>query len=262
MALVGVFDSGVGGLSVLDEALRQAPGHDYMYLADSANAPYGEKSAAWVMDRSLLLCQWLIHQQCEALIVACNTATAEAIAKIRERHPLIPIIGVEPGIKPAASLSQKKQVGILATQNTLQSDKFHALMQSLVAQCDFISQAGIGLVPLIEAGKLKSPETVTLLKQYIQPMLDQGVDTLVLGCTHYPFLATLIKQLFGDQLNIIDTSQAIVKQMVRLTPEPLKGYGSIRFYSTKDASQLATITKLVMQSPLETHDVHFETVII
>ena len=124
MATIGVFDSGIGGLTVLNEALRQAPAHHYIYLADSANAPYGERSSDWVAQRSLDLCHWLVREGCQALVVACNTATAEAIAHIRHEMPAIPIIGVEPGIKPAVTQSSNCKVGVLATQNTLKIDKF------------------------------------------------------------------------------------------------------------------------------------------
>ena len=145
----------------MDEALRQLPEHDYIYLADSANAPYGEKSSEWIAERSLSLCQYLASSHCDAIVVACNTATAQAIAQIR-RSLSIPIIGVEPGIKPAAMQSQNGVVGVLATEATLKSDKFNALLATLPSECRFIKQAGAGLVPLIEAGKANSEEALEL----------------------------------------------------------------------------------------------------
>ncbi len=159
-----MFDSGIGGLTVLNEALRQAPAHHYIYLADSVNAPYGEKSSDWVAQRSLELCHWLVREGCQALVVACNTATAEAIAHIRHDMPAMPIIGVEPGIKPAVHQSHNQKIGVLATQNTLKSDKFTALLDSLKGDCEFIPQAGLGLVPLIEEGKIDAPETENILR--------------------------------------------------------------------------------------------------
>ena len=182
MATIGVFDSGIGGLTVLNEALRQAPAHHYIYLADSANAPYGERSSDWVAQRSLDLCHWLVREGCQALVVACNTAAAEAIAHIRQEMPAIPIIGVEPGIKPAVTQSNNRKVGVLATQNTLKSDKFNALLNSLEGDCEFISQAGLGLVPLIESGKIDTPETKALLTEHLETFQAAGVDTVVLGC--------------------------------------------------------------------------------
>ncbi len=267
MAKIGVFDSGLGGLSVLDEALHQAPGHDYVYLADSAHAPYGEKSSAWVTERSHLLCSWLAKQGCDAIVVACNTATAQAIAQIRQDLGQIPIIGVEPGIKPAALVSEKKIVGVLATENTLKSDKFKSLLATLPVDCEFIQQAGIGLVPLIEAGKVNDREIDQLLKKYLEPMLLAGADTLVLGCTHYPFLIKKIKVLYGDHFNIVDTSEAIIRQMRRLIPDidtssSLKNNraGRVHFYSTLDGAGLIEQSQKLMHSDLNGHEVNFSTV--
>lgn len=266
MAKIGVFDSGLGGLSVLDEALHQAPGHDYAYLADSANAPYGEKSSDWVTQRSHLLCSWLAKEGCEAIVVACNTATAQAIAQIRQDLGHIPIIGVEPGIKPAALVSEKKIVGVLATENTLKSDKFKSLLATLPIDCSFISQAGIGLVPLIEAGQLNSIEIDALLKKYIEPMVSAGADTLVLGCTHYPFLIKKIKALYPNHFNIVDTSEAIIRQMRRLIPDTpdstQKSKGKVHFYSTLDGAGLLKQSERLMHSDLSGHDIHFTTVTI
>ena len=184
---IGVFDSGVGGLSILDEALQQLPHHNYIYFADSANAPYGNRSPEWIAERSLQICRYLSEQNCSAIVVACNTATAEAIAAIRSTLD-IPIIGVEPGIKPAAMQSQNGVVGVLATEATLNSDKFNALLATLPQDCQFIKQAGAGLVPLIEAGQIETPEMHALLRSHLGPIQERGADTLVLGCTHYPYL--------------------------------------------------------------------------
>jgi len=250
----------------LDEALRQAPGHDYAYLADSIHAPYGEKSSEWVTTRSDELCAWLGSQGCEAIVVACNTATAQAIAQIRKKLSHIPIIGVEPGIKPAALASPKKIVGVLATANTLKSDKFKALLGTLPVDCEFIQQAGVGLVPLIESGDLNSLEVEQLLRKYIDPMIDQGADTLVLGCTHYPFLIKKIRSIYNNRLNIVDTSEAIVRQMRRLitdsaTPSISKK-GSVHFYSTLDGERLFGLAEKLMHSDLSGHAVSCSTVVI
>ena len=266
MATIGVFDSGIGGLTVLNEALRQAPAHNYIYLADSANAPYGEKSSDWVAKRSLDLCHWLVREGCQALVIACNTATAQAIAHIRNDMPAIPIIGVEPGIKPAAKLSSNQKIGVLATQNTLKSDKFNALLDSLKGDCAFISQAGLGLVPLIEDGKINAPETEQLLREHLTTMQSAGIDTLVLGCTHYPFLLPLIRKIVGPDLQIIDTSEAVIKQLSRKLEEfqllqsaPPR---SIRLYSTMDADHLYQLAKQLIPTALEQHSIETSTVFI
>lgn len=265
MALIGVFDSGVGGLSILDEALRQLPGHDYIYIADSLNAPYGERSAEWIASRSMELCQYLAAQGCDAVVVACNTATAEAIKQIRTELPQIPIIGVEPGIKPAAMQSAKGIVGILATEATLQSDKFNALLATLPAQCQFIKQAGAGLVPLIEAGQADGELTLELLAQHLQAIQDAGADTLVLGCTHYPFLKKSIRKLLGDTITLIDTSEAVVRQLRRQLEvhdklDPSKNVGSILFISSKDQLQLLKLAKELMHSDVDSYQVQAKLV--
>jgi glutamate racemase len=263
LALIGVFDSGVGGLSILDEALRQLPEHDYIYLADSIHAPYGERSSEWIAARSLELCRFLASQGCNAIVVACNTATAQAIARIRSELIDIPIIGVEPGIKPAALQSSKGIVGVLATEATLKSDKFNDLLGTLPSSCQFIKQAGAGLVPLIELGQANSEETLELLAKHLEPIQDAGADTLVLGCTHYPFLRKSIRKLLGDSINLIDTSDAVVRQLKRkletLHPDADSDrYGSIKFISSKDAKALLNMSQELMQSNLSQHALEWQ----
>lgn len=238
----------------MDEALRQLPQHDYIYLADSANAPYGEKSSDWIAARSLALCNHLASKGCDAIVVACNTATAEAINKIRAELD-IPIVGVEPGIKPAAMQSQNGIVGVLATEATLKSDKFNALLATLPDHCRFIKQAGAGLVPLIEAGKADSEETLELLGKHLVPILDAGSDTLVLGCTHYPFLKRSIRKLLGDSITLIDTSDAVVRQLKRVLealPQDVHSVkrSSVLFISSKNEASLLTMSQDLLTSDL------------
>ena len=265
MALIGVFDSGVGGLSILDEALRQLPDHDYLYFADSANAPYGERSPEWIAERSLSICQSLADAGCQAIVVACNTATAEAIAAIRATLQTIPIIGVEPGIKPAALQSKKGLVGVLATEATLKSDKFNALLATLPGDCIFIKQAGAGLVPLIESGQLHAPETAALLAQHLQPMRTAGIDTLVLGCTHYPFLMPLILNQLGSMVLIVDTSQAVVRQLARQLdahriPSSAAGKRSVLLLSTADGARLHSMAMQLLSANIADLEIDFKTV--
>ena len=265
MALIGVFDSGVGGLSILDEALRQLPDHDYLYFADSANAPYGEKPSEWIAERSLAVCQSLAEAGCQAIVVACNTATAEAIQGIRAELKAIPIIGVEPGIKPAALQSQKGLVGVLATEATLNSDKFNALLATLPGDCRFIKQAGAGLVPLIESGQLNAPETAALLAQHLQPMRTAEIDTLVLGCTHYPFLIPLIVHQLGSAIKIVDTSEAVVRQLARQLeahriPSETAGQRSVLLLSTADGERLHSMAMQLLRSDMTELRIEFKTV--
>ena len=265
MALIGVFDSGVGGLSILDEALRQLTDHDYLYFADSANAPYGEKPPEWIAERSLAVCQSLAEAGCQAIVVACNTATAEAIQGIRATLQTIPIIGVEPGIKPAALQSQKGLVGVLATEATLNSDKFNALLATLPGDCRFIKQAGAGLVPLIESGQLNAPETAALLAQHLQPMRTAGIDTLVLGCTHYPFLMPLILNQLGSSVLIVDTSEAVVRQLAKQLeahriPNEAAGRRSLLLLSTADGARLHSMAMQLLRSDMAELSIDFKTV--
>lgn len=244
----------------MDEALRQLPEHHYIYLADSINAPYGERSSEWIASRSMELCQYLAAQGCDAIMVACNTATAEAIADIRSELSSIPIIGVEPGIKPAAMQSANGIVGVLATEATLKSDKFNALLATLPSDCQFIKQAGAGLVPLIEAGQANGEETLELLAEHLQPIQDAGADTLVLGCTHYPFLRKAIRKLLGDSINLIDTSDAVVRQLKRKLETQGKHLddgrpGSVKLISSKDAATLLLMAQELMQSDLSEYQI-------
>lgn len=243
----------------MDEALRQLPEHNYIYLADSAYAPYGERSSDWIAARSLTLCRHLFKQGCDAIVVACNTATAEAIAQIRNELA-IPVIGVEPGIKPAAMQSQNGVVGVLATEATLKSDKFNALLATLPSNCQFIKQAGAGLVPLIEAGDANSEETLELLAQHLEAIQDAGADTLVLGCTHYPFLRKAIRKLLGESVTLIDTSEAVVRQLKRQLEAKSFAQGShqnleLTFISSKDERSLLDMANDLMLSDMSSHHI-------
>jgi glutamate racemase len=265
LATIGVFDSGVGGLSILDEALKQLPRHHYIYLADSANAPYGEKTSSWIANRSLHLCRYLVEQGCDAIVVACNTATAEAIAQIRAELQ-IPIIGVEPGIKPAAMQSQNGVVGVLATEATLNSDKFNALLATLPSHCRFIKQAGAGLVPLIESGQIESPSMRALLQKHLKGIVEAQADTLVLGCTHYPFLKNQIKELIGASITIVDTSDAVVRQLGRQLEqhdlsEETKNV-SLNLLSTANGDTLQAMAERLLQTPLSHRSIHKQSLMI
>lgn len=221
-APVGVFDSGIGGLSVLKHLRENLPLENFLYVADTAYAPYGERSNEELIDRSIKITEFFLQQGIKALVIACNTATAAAVTTLRERYPALIIIGMEPGIKPAAARSASKIVGVLATRSTLQSEKFNRLSEQLgrETQTQFIPQACIGLVNQIEQGDLHSAEILNLLRLYVPPLLDQGVDTLVLGCTHYPFVEQQIRQVIREHqidqikpIHIIDTGEAVARRL-------------------------------------------------
>ncbi|KVU76350.1 glutamate racemase [Burkholderia ubonensis] len=257
-APVGVFDSGLGGLSVLRAVRAQLPDESFVYVADSRHAPYGPRDEAFITERTLAIGEWLAREGAKALVVACNTATAQSIAAIRERLA-IPLVGVEPGIKPAAALSASGIAGVLATQSTLASARFQALLDRYGAGRRFICQPGHGLVEAVERGDTHSPALRALLDGYLQPMLDAGADTLVLGCTHYPFFTETIRDLVGDRLTIVDTSDAIARQLARVLDERgLRAPAGTRaapprFCSTSDGRQLRALasTLLGLDAPVE-----------
>ncbi|SOY88330.1 Glutamate racemase [Cupriavidus taiwanensis] len=261
-APIGVFDSGLGGLSVLREIRALLPHEPLLYLADSKYAPYGEKPEHFVEARTLQACEWMIGQGCKALVIACNTATGHAVALLRERLP-VPIIGVEPGLKPAAAASISKVVGVLATANTLKSAKFARLLASLDGESRFLCQAGLGLVTLVEQGQLDGPAVRERLEAYLKPMLDAGADTLVLGCTHYPFLEGAIRAIAGDRLALVDTGIAVARQLARKLDEhalaaPPGAAGHDRFLSTKDAAHLRAMVAALLQRQADAETVLIE----
>jgi len=208
---IGIFDSGIGGVSIWEEVIKLMPYEKTIYLADSKNAPYGQKTGSEIIALSKKNTEFLISKGCKIIIVACNTATTNAIDYLRSNYS-IPIIGIEPAIKPAALLSKTEAIGILATKGTLTSKLFEKTANEYTKNITIIEQDGDGLVPLIEAGKLNSNEVKLLLEQYLKPMLQFNIDHLVLGCTHYPFLIPLIKNIVGKHVNIIDSGEAVARQ--------------------------------------------------
>lgn len=211
-APVGVMDSGVGGLSVLQHLTHQLPHEHFIYFADSAHAPYGNKTATEIQQRCFTIADTLIGHGAKALVVACNTATAAAIAAMRERYTL-PIIGMEPAVKPAAAASNNGIIGVLATTGTLKSAQFAALLEHYGQGVQVVTQACVGLVECIEQGQLDSPQTLALLQQYCQPLMAAGADTIVLGCTHYPFVKKHIQEIVGPEVTLIDTGAAVAKRL-------------------------------------------------
>ncbi len=211
---IGVFDSGVGGLSILKEIRRELPSEDLLYVADSAHVPYGEKSVDYIEWRSTAIAEFLINNGAKAVVVACNTATAAAIHILRSRFP-VPIIGIEPAVKPAAEATRSGVVGILATSGTLASEKFSALRSRFDKEVEVLIQPCTGLVELVERAELESSETRMLLEKYLVRLLDRGADVIVLGCTHYPFLAPLIREIAGPDVSLIDPSAAVAREVRR-----------------------------------------------
>jgi len=242
---IGIFDSGVGGLTIYKEIHKILPNESIIYLADSKNAPYGERSKEEIIDISTKNTEFLLSKGCKIIVVACNAASTNAVQYLRENFS-VPIIRVQPAIKPAALNSRTKVVGILATKGTLKSDLLLETSQRFAQGVEVVEQVGEGLVSLIENGQMHSSEMDALLERHIQPMLEKNIDYLVLGCTHYPFLTPQIKTLVGDKVSVLDSGEAIAGQTkVILEAENLinKDHHKISrlFYTNKDTDVLQNI---------------------
>lgn len=240
---IGVFDSGIGGLSVLKEIHQLLPHENLIYVGDSAHAPYGDRDAEYVRERSQAISDFLLDQGVKAIVVACNTATAEAATQLRATLD-VPVIGLEPAIKPAAKLSKNGIIGVLATQRTINSERLLGLTERYAKDKKVLAQACPGLVEQVEACQQNSPETEQLLKKYIQPLLEQGVDALILGCTHYPFLLPTIRKITGNNINILETGKPVAEQLKRVLKEnelesiTSKGYKcKLSFYNSSSKTQ-------------------------
>ncbi|PIP02575.1 MAG: glutamate racemase [Zetaproteobacteria bacterium CG12_big_fil_rev_8_21_14_0_65_54_13] len=253
---IGVFDSGVGGLSVLAHIHRLLPHESLIYVADTAYIPYGCKPPEQVLGRCLSVADFLAGQQIKALVVACNTATAVAIETLRQRFSM-PVIGMEPAIKPAALSSRSGVVGVLATTATLGSGKFNGLKSQFEQHARILLQPCPGLVEQVEQGDLYGEKTRLLLVRYLQPLLESGIDTLVLGCTHYPFLLPLIRQIVGDAIEIIDTGGPIARQLQRqLEMRDLRasaGSGTVEFWSSGECTLVEPVMSQLWQAPVTLH---------
>ncbi|MCA0133423.1 glutamate racemase [Winogradskyella alexanderae] len=244
---IGIFDSGIGGTSIFKEIHSLLPNENCIYLADSKNAPYGNKSKDEILQLSIKNTELLLKHNCKLVVVACNTATTNAISYLRGNYD-IPFIGIEPAIKPAALNTKNNVVGILATKGTLSSKLFHKTADLYASGIKVVEQVGEGIVPLIENGQLESENMEALLRTYIEPMVEANIDYLVLGCTHYPYLIPTLKRMLPKNVTIIDSGLAVAKQ----TAAVLDSNGllndnlnspSIKFYSNGDLSVIKSILK-------------------
>lgn len=213
---IGVFDSGVGGLSVLRAIVQLMPQQDVVYYADQAHVPYGARSAENIRHYCHTITQFLLDQGCRLIVIACNTASAAALTYLRAQFPDVPFVGMEPAVKPGAEATRSGVVGVLATAGTFRSQRYESLMERFAQNVRLLEDDCRGLVPLIEQGGIDSAETHALLQSIVRPMLAQGADTLVLGCTHYPFVQAQIAALAGEGVVIIDPSPAVARQVERV----------------------------------------------
>ena len=234
---IGIFDSGVGGLSVLREVRRTLPGEDLIYLADQAHVPYGERSREDVLEYAQGIIRFFIREGVKLVIIACNTASAAALAELRQIYPALPFVGMEPAVKPAAKETSTGVVGVLATPATFQGDLYASTVERFAKGVKILQDTCPGLVAEIEGGRRDGHRARQILEHALGPMLDQGVDEVVLGCTHYPFVIPLIQEIAGDGVEVIDPAPAVARQAGRLladydlgTSSP--GRGRIRFFTT------------------------------
>ena len=250
-------DSGVGGISVLKHIHALMPFESLIYFADSKHAPYGNKTAEEITARCMFLADFLMSKNVKALVVACNTATAAAIDELRETFD-ITIIGMEPAVKAAATASNNGVIGVLATVGTLKSAQFAALLESYGRNVKVVTQACVGLVECIERGELDTLETKALIRQYTSPLLAEGADTIVLGCTHYPFVKPVIQDVVGDKISLIDTGAAVAKQLKRQLQE--KGLlstsnqtANVQFWTNSEAENAEQVTEKLWGKHVEEH---------
>jgi glutamate racemase len=246
---IGVFDSGVGGVSVLLEIQRQLPAEDLVYVADSAHAPYGDKPVEDIQARAFFIVECLLEQQVKAIVVACNTATGVAVEALRAKWSL-PFVAIEPAVKPAAAATRTGIVGVLATRQTIASPRFARLAETWANGARILAQPCPGLVEQIERGELATPATRELIAGFVRPLVDQGADTLVLGCTHYPFVEPLIAGIAGPGVTLINPAAAVARELrrrladVSLLAGPREhgdGRGTTRFLTSGDPEKLAVM---------------------
>lgn len=243
-ACIGVFDSGVGGLSVLRALRHRLPRARLLYVADSGHAPYGERDAGFVIERSRALTRHLLAQGAELIVIACNTATAAAAATLRDEHPELPFVGVEPGLKPAIALTRNGRIGVMATRGTLASDKFRQLVAAHAQGVSLHLQACAGLARALEGGDADSAEVRELIALHTAPLRDAGVDTVVLGCTHYPFAAAPIQAALGSEVLLVDTAEAVARRTEALlgAAEPAEAPGGpVRLWTSGSVADLQRV---------------------
>lgn len=255
---IGVFDSGIGGLSILNEVHRQLPVENLLYIADQAHVPYGARSLAEVRAFSEAITRFLLAQGARLIVVACNTASAAALHTLRQTFPEVPFVGMEPAVKPAAETTQTGTVGVLATPATFQGALYASVVERFAGGVTLLQDTCPGLVGQIEAGRLNGDETRRILEEALTPMLSAGIDTIVLGCTHYPFVAPLIAEIAGPEVRIIDPSPAVARQAGRMRAAGVPGRSAgagetsrVQIYTTGSLGQLRGVLPFFWPGPAE-----------
>jgi glutamate racemase len=252
---IGVFDSGVGGLSVAREIHRLLPAEPIVYLADTAWCPYGGRPLEEIRERSLAIAQELVRRGAGLIVVACNTASGAALEALRSELT-VPIVGMEPAVKPAARATRNRRVGVMATAATLGADRFSRLMREHAGDVEVVSHACPGLVELVESGEVQGARADAVLAPLLTPFREAGVDTLVLGCTHYPFVAAAIRRGLGPDVTLIETGEAVARQTARVLEESgwsrgeETGAGTVEVLTTGDPESVAPVVERLWGAPL------------
>jgi glutamate racemase len=239
MATIGLFDSGMGGLSVLRAVRAQLPQADLVYLGDNGHVPYGPRPLAQVREFSEAITRFLLARGAQVVVVACNAASAAALKYLRQTFPAIPFVGMEPAVKPAAEQTRTRVVGVLATPATFQGELFASVVERFAQGVTVLREVCPGLVQQVEAGEIDSPRTEALLRGWVEPMLAQDIDVLVLGCTHYPFIIPVLERICGPGVRVIDPAPAVARQVGRLMgaaglSAPTGAAGQLVYYTSGD----------------------------
>ncbi|TND08722.1 MAG: glutamate racemase [Bacteroidetes bacterium] len=247
---IGIFDSGIGGLTVVQALHELMPAENVIYFADSIHLPYGEKTMDEIYKYSKAITEYLLSRGCKIIVIACNTASAASLKKLREEFPSVTFIGMEPAVKPAAEQSLTKAVGVIATTATFQGELFASVVERFAQGVDVLRQPCPGLVQQIEAGELDTPETETMLRGWVEPMLKKNIDALVLGCTHYPFVKPLLEKICGPSVRIIDPAPAVARRTRHLLEQEnalaeMAQQGIVHYYTSGPADEMAKQIRLL-----------------
>ncbi len=252
---IGVFDSGVGGLSVWREIVRLLPHENILYLADQAHVPYGDRSLNEVCDFAEEITRFLLKRGAKIIVIASNTTSAAALYHLRDVYPNVPFVGMEPAIKPAVERTRRGVVGVIATPATFQGELFASLVERYAGDVQIFERTCPRLVEAVERGALNTPDTMARLREYLVPLVEAGMDQLVLGCTHYPFLRLAIEELLGEDVIVIDPAPAVARQTARVlaknsleTEHHSRGIGQYLFYTSGDVARFAAMIKQLIPS--------------
>jgi glutamate racemase len=259
-SIIGVFDSGVGGLSILQSLYHLLPNQPILFVADQAHVPYGPRPLDQVREFSVAITEFLLSQGAEIIVVACNTASAAALTYLRNKFPHIPFVGMEPAVKPAAEQTKSGVVGVLATPATFQGALYASVVERFASHVTILQNTCVGLVEEIEAGDLNGTKIRAILENALNPMLDAGIDTVVLGCTHYPFAIPLIQEITGPNVRVINPAEAVARQTKRIlekygTPAAAQTPATPTCYSSGDPQALKTLSGLLLE-----HEVNIDKV--